>query len=84
MVATEADAIAAGNASGASGERWAELYLPKLLANGASSMRRAHELIDDHGDLREWQVRFPFSFPRLRLVSPSLLILTMSCLAGWH
>ena len=57
VVATEADAIAAGSASGAKGERWCELFLPKLLSHGANSMRRARELIEDHGDLREWQVR---------------------------
>jgi hypothetical protein len=38
-------------------EGWSQLYLQTLLDNGVTSMGRARELIEDAGDLREWQIK---------------------------
>ena len=37
-------------------EGWVHKFLPKLLANGVTSLKKAKELIEDSGDLREWQI----------------------------
>ena len=35
---------------------WGAMYLEKLIGHGVTSMSKAKELIEESGDLREWQI----------------------------